>query len=536
MIRILRSAVLRWPLLLLLGACAAPPPVATPPAPAPAAAPAAELPVAAAYVPPPGDDWARRSPAEAGMDSAALAAAVAFAVEHETPWPTDLRAALGERLASGEFGEIVGPVKDRGEPNGMILRGGYLVAEWGETRRVDMTFSISKSYLATTAGLALDEGLIRDLEDPVRSYVPDSLFAGRNAPITWYQLLHQTSEWQGTLWGKPDLADRREGVDRTLHEPGTFWEYNDVRVNLAALSLLEVWERPLPEVLRERVMDPIGASDSWQWHGYRTSYTPIAGRRVQSVSGGGHWGGGVWISTRDHARFGLLYLRDGLWGERRIFSPRWVELATTPTALKPTYGAMWWLNTDRELYPSAPASSYFALGAGTNLIWIDPEHDLVAVVRWIDNSQVDGFIARVMAALGEGGAAAQLPPVGDQAATSAALAGPILPRASWSSSAGSWTSPAFTTQRTSRVARISASGLPATTIRSAHLPVSMEPSRADTPRARAPLIVAARSAAAGGMPASTSACSSRWIPKGEKYCPQLGWSVPTVISGPPPAS
>ena len=334
------------------------------------------------------------------MDSARLAEAVTFAAANETSWPRDIAAAIrSSGLGEGPYGEIVGPVRDRGDPAGLILRDGYIVAEWGDTRRADITFSIAKSYLATVAGLALDRGLIRSVHDPVGRYVREGFEGPRNAQITWHQLLTQTSEWEGTLWEMPDLADRRAGRDRTLQQPGTFWEYNDVRVNQTALALLRVWERPLPEVLREYVMNPIGATDTWEWHGYRNSFVEVKGRRVQSVSGGSHWGGGMFISTRDHARFGLLHLRGGRWGNRQILSPEWVRTAVTPSPLKPTYGYLWWLNTERALYPSIPASSFFALGAGTNLIWVDPEHDLVAVVRWIDNRQVDGFLQRVAAAI-----------------------------------------------------------------------------------------------------------------------------------------
>lgn len=107
----------------------------------------------------------------------------------------------------------------------------------------------------------------------------------------------------------------------------------------------------------------------------------------------------MFISTRDHARFGLLHLRRGRWGDRRLLSERWLELATTPCAVKPTYGCMWWLNTGRALFPSAPASSFFALGARDNVVWVDPEHEIVAVVRWIAPGATDGFIQRVLAAV-----------------------------------------------------------------------------------------------------------------------------------------
>ena len=365
------------------------------------------------YFPGPDDQWERRRPEQVGLDPERLAEAVAYAERNETHLRRDLGDALDE-LTQGEgvHGKILGPTKPRGGPAGLIVRGGSIVAEWGDTARVDMTFSASKSYLATLAGLALDRGLIRDLDEPVREYVDDGGFEPpHNSKITWRHLLHQSSEWAGTLWDKPDQVDHNrgaaadranfaaKGVRRELQAPGSYYEYNDVRVNRLALALLNVWKRALPDVFRETVMDPIGASDTWEWHGYENSYVTIDGQRIQSVSGGGHWGGGVWISTFDHARFGYLHLRRGRWREQQILSERWIEIATTPSPSNPGYGCLWWLNRGTPRYPSAPASSFFALGFGSNVIWVDPEHDLVAVLRWIESTAVDGFTKRVLAAI-----------------------------------------------------------------------------------------------------------------------------------------
>lgn len=352
------------------------------------------------YFPAPGDAWERRRPADLGLDSTALAAAVTFAQASEIDWSMDMKEQLARNTAREPYPEILGPYKDRGHQNGIIIRHGYIVAEWGDTRRVDMTFSVAKSYLSTVAGLAFDRGLIKDLDQPVGRTVTDGGYASaHDAAITWRMSLNQTSEWEGELWTKPDRADRRAGYDRTLHQPGTFWEYNDVRVNRVALSVLRVWNRPLPEVLKREIMDPIGASSTWEWHGYRTSMTEQGGRPVESVSGGGHWGGGVWASTRDHARFGYLLLRRGRWGSRRLLSERWVTEATTPTPIQPVYGFMWWLNTDRKQYPAASARSFFALGAGGNVIWMDPDDDMVVVVRWMANDKINEFMRLVLAAV-----------------------------------------------------------------------------------------------------------------------------------------
>ncbi len=365
------------------------------------------------YIPgPDGAPWERAEPAAPGLDAEALQDAVAFARARETPWENDLHTVIARgHFEEGPWSEIIGPTRPRGEPNGLVLRHGRIIASWGDTRRVDMTFSVAKSYLSILAGLAVADGLIPDLDEPVGQSVRDGGFeSAQNRAITWRHMLQQTSEWEGTLWDKPDLVDRNrdlalegrgkaKGSPRALQPPGSYWEYNDVRVNRLSLALLRRFGRALPEVFKARITDPIGASASWEWHGYRNSHVEIGGRRVQSVSGGGHWGGGVFIHAEDQARIGLLMARRGRWGRRRLLSEDWIRISTEPCAIKPEYGFLWWLNTARSGFPSASPESFFAIGAGGNISWIDPAADIVAVLRWIDPAAVDGFIARVMAAL-----------------------------------------------------------------------------------------------------------------------------------------
>ncbi|HEV2150477.1 MAG TPA: serine hydrolase [Longimicrobiaceae bacterium] len=389
------------------------------------AAPAAQ---GRTYFPEPGERWERRRPQQVGMDSARLREAVEFALANESRAPRNLALAHYQSFGREPFGEAVGPFRERGDPTGVVVRNGYIVAEWGDPHRVDMTFSVTKSFLSTVVGVALDRGLIRSVDDRVAEYTApvlpleedrrsgdpsrvgrspflDPFSSPHNRTITWNHLLRQTSDWEGTLWGKPDWADRpsqntAEWLTRTRNAPGTVYEYNDVRVNALALAALEVWRRPLPEVLREEVMEPIGASRTWRWYGYENSWVVLDGHAIQSVSGGGHWGGGMFISARDMARFGYLTLRRGRWGNRQVLSEAWVRMALTPTPVEPGYGFMnWFLNTEQKRFPSAPASAFAHLGNGTNLVYVDPENDLVVVARWIDNAQLDGLIQRVLASV-----------------------------------------------------------------------------------------------------------------------------------------
>ena len=141
-------------------------------------------------------------------------------------------------------------------------------------------------------------------------------------------------------------------------------------------------KRPLPNVLKTEVMNPIGASQEWRWIPYDNARAEVDGKTLPSVSGGTRWGGGLWISAEDEARFGLLFLNKGRWKNRQIVSEAWVKEATTPSLTNPTYGYLWWLNTDGKMWPGTPSSAFAAVGAGSNTIWIDPHHDLVVVWRW----------------------------------------------------------------------------------------------------------------------------------------------------------
>src|SRR5262249_6222791 len=117
---------------------------------------------------------------------------------------------------------------------------------------------------------------------------------------------------------------------------------------------------------------------------------------ARSVTGEGHWGGGMFINAYDMARFSHLTLRRGKWDNRQLLSKKWMNMALTPTGCNRPTG-------------SSTISSILTANSGQvrrsppscHMVYVDPENELVAVVRWIDNNAVDGFLKRLIAAVAE---------------------------------------------------------------------------------------------------------------------------------------
>lgn len=345
---------------------------------------------------------------------------VQFAQAHECAWSRDPAidpANWGiHHVDTPPHNRLLGPVAARGPVSGLVQVGSEIRCRWGEPERADFTFSVAKTYLALLAGVAYREGLIDDPAQPVVETVPGIGFDDGSARlVTWEHLLQQTSEWGGTCFGVPDQVDRYrrtgfqpppapgeatgpKGGARPLGTPGSFWEYNDVRINQLSLALLHVFREPLPVVFGRELMQPIGASTDWRWHGYDNSWVEVDGRRLQSVPGGTHWGGGLQIGAQDQLRLARLMLQQGRHGDTALLNADWMARMLAPCPIADFYGYLTWLNTGRRMMPSASAESFFAIGAGGAIVWHDPATDITAVFRWLDADAADGLIARILAA------------------------------------------------------------------------------------------------------------------------------------------
>ena len=351
----------------------------------------------------PGLDWEQRPPESLGFSNERIKEAIQFAIDNENSVNRNLRDAIVSAFGYEPGFEIKGPTKPRKGPNGLIIKDGYIIGKWGDVSRVDMTFSVTKSYLSTVAGLAYQKGLL-SLDQKLEEYIKDGKFSSEhNKKITWHHLLNQSSQWKGNLFGTFDWADRpprnlsiEELKAQEIPGPGEAYKYNDVRVNLLSFSLLNVLQEPLPNILKKEIMDPIGASSSWNWYGYEKSKILLNGAIISSVSGGGHFGGGMFINSLDHARFGLLFLRNGKWKNELLLNPEWIKLVQQPSKNNESYGYMWWLNRGARKWDGLSENIYYGAGFGGNFIVIIPNHNLVVVARWIDSSKIGDFIKLII--------------------------------------------------------------------------------------------------------------------------------------------
>ena len=314
------------------------------------------------------------------------------------------------------FNRLRGPLHARGGPSGVVWQHGRELLAWGDPERADATFSVAKTYLALLAGVAHRRGLLPDVHEPVGRRLPGIGFDGaHNGQVTWHHLLRQTSEWEGTCFGLPDQVDRwrqvgqdprppaadigLKGGARPLRPPGTYWEYNDVRINQLALALMHLFGRPLPEVFASALMAPLGATSRWAWQGYVDAWAEVGGERMLSVPGGTHWGAGVSIGARDQARLGQLLLDEGRLGPHTLLDAAWLQCMRAPGDVAPFYGYLLWLNGTRSLFPAASAEAFAMQGAGGHLVMIEPRLAVVVVARWLAPPAMAEFVQRAVDAL-----------------------------------------------------------------------------------------------------------------------------------------
>jgi CubicO group peptidase (beta-lactamase class C family) len=264
----------------------------------------------------------------------------------------------------------------------VVVHGDRVVREryFGGSSRASLqtSFSAAKSFVSTLVGIAIDEGLIGSIEDPVTDYLPE--LATRDPgfrKITLRHLLTMSSGIRYREGGFPTLGDdtytyygvdlREVALNRTRIEqpPGITWHYNNYHPLLLGLVLERTTGMSVSDFMATRLWQPLGAeaAASWSLDSERSGFEKMeSGLNARAV---------------DYARFGLLFLHDGEWNGRRIVSKDWVRAATrADTTTGPAsyfgYGYFWWIDMERS-------GRFYAMGKYGQYIYVAPDADAVVV-------------------------------------------------------------------------------------------------------------------------------------------------------------
>ena len=264
------------------------------------------------------------------------------------------------------------------------------------------SFSVAKPFVSALVGIAIGEGAIGGVDDPVTDYVPELAERdGRFEAVTLRDLLSMSSgiryEEGGGFWPGGDDTYTYYGVDlrevalertEVAGQPGQEWRYNNYNPLLLGLVLERATGTPVAEYASTRLWRPLGAADDATWS------------LDSEDSGFEKMESGVNATARDYARFGLLFLDGGRGGGERVVPADWVRSSTTAqmaTDSDDDYGYFWWVDGER-------ARSFYGLGNYGQYVYVAPEADAVVVRTgsdWgIDNEDWLGVFRDVTDRLG----------------------------------------------------------------------------------------------------------------------------------------
>jgi CubicO group peptidase (beta-lactamase class C family) len=242
---------------------------------------------------------------------------------------------------------------------------------------LETSFSVAKSFVAALVGIAIDQGRIGSVDDPVTRYLPE--LAARDprfASITLRHLLTMSSglRYQESSFPSPRGDDtstyygvdlRKEALEDTRIEqpPGRKWHYNNYNPLLLGLVLERASGMSVSNFMASRLWQPLGAGSdaSWSLDSGRSGF-----EKLES---------GLNATALDYARFGLLLLHGGEWNGRRVVSGEWVRDATrihTRTDFPNPYGYFWWVDGKRP-------DRFYAFGNYGQYIYVDPRAEVVVV-------------------------------------------------------------------------------------------------------------------------------------------------------------
>jgi CubicO group peptidase (beta-lactamase class C family) len=308
-------------------------------------------------------------------------------------WSTDLLAqarAFSETISSAAV---------------MIVQGGVVVDAWGDMNRTFLCHSIRKSLLSALIGIAVhtgDMGLSKTLEELAIDDTEPALTPSEKQATVADLLTARSGIYHPASVETVGMAVTRP--PRSSHAPGTFWHYNNWDFNALGTIFEQETGTRIYDAFQQHLAAPLHMEDyditDFAYSGGPASWHPAYVFR---------------LSTRDLARLGLLFLREGRWDQTQLIPAAWVRESTAShAALGPNsgYGYMWWTGTRQGLFPHVTVQEhcYYAAGYGGHYVIILPYKDLVVVHRVntdipeesVTAAQMGWLLRLILAASGEG--------------------------------------------------------------------------------------------------------------------------------------
>ena len=274
----------------------------------------------------------------------------------------------------------------------LVISGGSIVDERyfdGANDKSKFTsWSAAKSVTSTLVGLAVADGKIASVNDPVTTYLPelkgtayedvpikDILEMSSGVAFTEEENNRTSDIWKmffGTLVTQSQsFSEYVKTLRRRSEAPGAKWVYRSVDTEVLGMLANRVMNQPLSEILAKRIWQPAGMEQDATW------ITDGSGAEAAFCC--------LNATLRDYGRFGLLMLHRGKMGNRQIVPEKWISDATNPQGEQVTYGHLWpflsddstgygyqwWLPNGGEKHP------YSAIGLYYQFIYVNPELDLV---------------------------------------------------------------------------------------------------------------------------------------------------------------
>lgn len=243
-----------------------------------------------------------------------------------------------------------------------------------DNRSKTNSFSMAKTVTTMLLGIAIDEGYVRDLDQPIVDFLPEFKDdpIGKTATVRQLSLMNSGYEWDEQyytpfsptvqLYYGDDVADFTLGRHFSA-EPGSFWEYSSASTELLGIFLLRALQKPgaamtLSEYLSEKLWKPMGMNDDALWHtddqGMELTYCCLS------------------TNARNYAKLGLLMMNKGRWNDQQLIPENFIAEMIKPEGTS-YYGLSTWLSDTQS-----PAFYAFSGHLGQFIINV-PEHNMVVV-------------------------------------------------------------------------------------------------------------------------------------------------------------